>query len=555
MDNLFSTHPATDNRIAALEAMASRRRQERRRTRRRPCCPADPWRTVGPHRSAAAGAAEAPGRTLGPQSDRAARARGREPIGRANPPAQSSAASPQTASLGAGPCRAAGRGKAARRRHRRAHAARRPHRSRTRPSPVSRAGHAATGPGARHPGHRAAPSRRRSRRLIAARLDAAAAANGAARCRISCSVARRADPVPRRARQRCRRPRRHPCQGRSAHGALRRPGQRRAARPRARQGDDPPAELAATADAPAWFARPARGAAYGRRGRRSDPRRATGSKRRSISPSRPTRALGGQASAASFCRPAPSGSQRLAARGCRICRAFAEGAWWVQDAAAALPARLLGDVAGLRVADLCAAPGGKTAQLAAAGAQVTAVDQSAQPAQAPCRKSRAARARSRDRCRPTPANARPAQRFDAVLLDAPCSVDRHGAPPPRHPLDKNARATSPSSPRCSGACSTMRWHLVKPGGRIVFANCSLDPPKKARRWSTRFLAERAAERRARPDSARRVPGAAIYLDARRPAAHHARRSRPRRAGTSGLDGFFAARFRCAATEPFMTPSQ
>ena len=53
---------------------------------------------------------------------------------------------------------------------------------------------------------------------------------------------------------------------------------------------------------------------------------------------------------------------------------FAEGAWWVQDAAASLPARLLGDVAGKRVADLCAAPGGKTMQLCALGAQVTAVD-------------------------------------------------------------------------------------------------------------------------------------------------------------------------------------
>ena len=56
---------------------------------------------------------------------------------------------------------------------------------------------------------------------------------------------------------------------------------------------------------------------------------------------------------------------------------YDEGAWWVQDAAAALPARLLGDVAGKRIADLCAAPGGKTAQLAAAGAEVVAVDSSA----------------------------------------------------------------------------------------------------------------------------------------------------------------------------------
>ncbi len=57
---------------------------------------------------------------------------------------------------------------------------------------------------------------------------------------------------------------------------------------------------------------------------------------------------------------------------------YGEGSWWVQDAAAALPAKLLGDVRGRRVVDLCAAPGGKTAQLAAAGARVTAVDRSPQ---------------------------------------------------------------------------------------------------------------------------------------------------------------------------------
>ena len=73
----------------------------------------------------------------------------------------------------------------------------------------------------------------------------------------------------------------------------------------------------------------------------------------------------------------PTGSVRLAAGG-RIedLPGYTDGAWWVQDAAAALPARLIGDVAGKSVVDLCAAPGGKTAQLAAAGAAVTAVDQS-----------------------------------------------------------------------------------------------------------------------------------------------------------------------------------
>src|SRR5262249_19683238 len=76
-------------------------------------------------------------------------------------------------------------------------------------------------------------------------------------------------------------------------------------------------------------------------------------------------------------RVVPTGTVRLVAHGpVSLLPGYAEGAWWVQDAAAALPARLLGDVAGLRVADLCAAPGGKAAQLAARGASVTAVDRS-----------------------------------------------------------------------------------------------------------------------------------------------------------------------------------
>ena len=73
----------------------------------------------------------------------------------------------------------------------------------------------------------------------------------------------------------------------------------------------------------------------------------------------------------------PTGSVRMVAHGpVSLLPGYSAGAWWVQDAAAALPARLLGDVRGKRIADLCAAPGGKTAQLAAMGAQVTAVDRS-----------------------------------------------------------------------------------------------------------------------------------------------------------------------------------
>src|SRR5262249_11598330 len=119
-------------------------------------------------------------------------------------------------------------------------------------------------------------------------------------------------------------------------------------------------------------------------------------------------------------RVLPTGSVRAIVHGpISQLPGYTEGAWWVQDAAAALPAKLFGDVRGRSVADLCAAPGGKTAQLAAAGARVTAAD----------------RARgSPDRRRQTPARLHLTAEtvavdvmqwrtgpFDAVLLDAPCS--------------------------------------------------------------------------------------------------------------------------------------
>lgn len=152
---------------------------------------------------------------------------------------------------------------------------------------------------------------------------------------------------------------------------------------------------------------------------------------------------------------------------------FAEGAWWVQDAAASIPARLFGDVSGKRVADLCAAPGGKTAQLANAGAQVTAVDL------------------SRNRLRRLDENLQrlgleaekveanvldwqPAIPFDAVLLDAPCSstgtVRRHpDIPWTKGPADIEKLAALQE--RLLRHAMT----LVRPGGTIVFSNCSLDP--------------------------------------------------------------------------------
>ena len=118
---------------------------------------------------------------------------------------------------------------------------------------------------------------------------------------------------------------------------------------------------------------------------------------------------------------------------------FASGDFWVQDAAAALPARLLAPRPGERIADLCAAPGGKTAQLARAGASVTAVERD------PARMARLGENLTRLRLEAALVQAdaavwSPPEPFDAVLLDAPCSADRHHPPPSRHCPASSGRA-------------------------------------------------------------------------------------------------------------------
>jgi 16S rRNA (cytosine967-C5)-methyltransferase len=152
---------------------------------------------------------------------------------------------------------------------------------------------------------------------------------------------------------------------------------------------------------------------------------------------------------------------------------FAEGAWWVQDAAASLPARMFGDVTGQRVADLCAAPGGKTAQLAAAGAKVTALDISAN------RLRRLAGNLERlglgaETVQGDLAAYAPAHPFDAVLLDAPCSssgtVRRH----PDVPWTKSPEEVAKLA-RVQRRLLDHAAAMVRPGGLLVFSNCSLFP--------------------------------------------------------------------------------
>ena len=152
---------------------------------------------------------------------------------------------------------------------------------------------------------------------------------------------------------------------------------------------------------------------------------------------------------------------------------FTDGAWWVQDAAAALPARLLGDIAGRHVIDLCAAPGGKTAQLVLAGARVTAVDRS------PKRLERlsANLGRLDLEAETVVADAalwRPAEPAHAVLVDAPCTATGTIR---RHP--DIARLKNPDEVAklavVQARLLTAAVEMVQPGGTVVYSTCSLEP--------------------------------------------------------------------------------
>ena len=212
---------------------------------------------------------------------------------------------------------------------------------------------------------------------------------------------------------------------------------------------------------------------------------------------------------------------------------FAEGAWWVQDAAATLPARLLGDVSGKRVADLCAAPGGKTMQLCAAGAQVTAVDISGR------RMGRLAEnlARAGLSAELVTADAgkwAPAEKFDAILLDAPCS----GTGTLRRHPDIAWLKDEEDVGRLTLAQDRLLLHaveLLKPGGTLVYAVCSLQEDEGPVRIEA--LLHRAKDLRRLPVDATELPGLA---DAIVPSGDV--RTLPSMwPGRGGMDGFYIAR--------------
>lgn len=215
---------------------------------------------------------------------------------------------------------------------------------------------------------------------------------------------------------------------------------------------------------------------------------------------------------------------------------YAEGAWWVQDAAAALPALLLGDVTGKKVIDLCAAPGGKTAQLATAGAQVTAIDRSAKRLERLSRNLErlglSAEVEAADGTLWTPAE--PA---DALLLDAPCSATGTIR---RHP-DVALGKTPADVAKLAALQDRLLDHaagLVKPGGLLVYATCSLLPAEGEERIAALF--ERTARKweRVAIDPAE-IGGWSECVtpqgDLRTLPCHLAEQG--------GLDGFYAARLR------------
>lgn len=218
---------------------------------------------------------------------------------------------------------------------------------------------------------------------------------------------------------------------------------------------------------------------------------------------------------------------------------YADGQWWVQDFSAALPACLLGDVAGQRVLDLCAAPGGKTAQLVAAGAQVTAVE------------------KSRNRLKRLEANLTrlglkaelveadlfdyaPERQFDAVLLDAPCSstgtVRRHPDVPWTKSPDDVAKLAALQARMLAHAAT-----LVKPGGVLVFSNCSLDPSEGEAVVADFVAAHPGFVIEPADASALDIPASMVDAGGRlRTTPADLPDHDPSRAG---CDGFFAARFR------------
>jgi len=229
----------------------------------------------------------------------------------------------------------------------------------------------------------------------------------------------------------------------------------------------------------------------------------------------------------------PSGSWRTRKRGdLAAWPGYAEGRWWVQDAAAALPARLLGLKDGDTALDLCAAPGGKTLQMAAAGAAVTAVDRSAPRMQRVAENLERTGLSAEMVVADASAWSDP-RTFDAVLLDAPCAATGTFR---RHP-----EVLWAASPADIGKLAGVQSRLldaaarrVRPGGRLVYCVCSLEP-EEGEGQAAAFLKRRPDFRLVPVEPGEGgAPAASVTAKGTlRILPHHIE---------GGCDGFFAARF-------------
>jgi 16S rRNA (cytosine967-C5)-methyltransferase len=212
---------------------------------------------------------------------------------------------------------------------------------------------------------------------------------------------------------------------------------------------------------------------------------------------------------------------------------YGEGAWWVQDAAAAIPATLFGKIAGQRVIDLCAAPGGKTAQLAAAGARVTAVDRSPRRLERLnanlLRLSLPVEAITADAT-----SWHPPEPVRHVLLDAPCTatgaIRRHPDVPHLKSPDDVTRLAAVQERLLAAAIE-----MLMPGGTLVYCTCSLEPQEGVQQVQ-QLLARRAPVKR-KPIDAAEIGGLTQCItadgDLRTLPSHLSE--------IDGLDGFYAAR--------------
>ncbi len=208
---------------------------------------------------------------------------------------------------------------------------------------------------------------------------------------------------------------------------------------------------------------------------------------------------------------------------------FSEGAWWVQDLAASLPARLLGQGEGRRALDLCAAPGGKTMQLAVAGWQVTALDASGKRLER-LRDNLSRTGLSADVVQADALEWEPAENFDAILLDAPCTATGTCR---RHPdvLHRITRTQIRDMVEQQAALLGRAARWLKPGGRLIYAVCSLEPEEGEAQAAGVGLVPDPIRQEELPVGLAPTPEGWLHTDpGMLPQA-------------GGLDGFFVARWR------------